>query len=185
MKTSTLAVSLLAAACLMGVPACGKKTTKAPSSAQATATEHGHSHDDGHSHDGSDSHDHAVDHSVAGHAHGAGPHDGTIADWGGGKYHVEFTVDHDKQQATVFVLGGDEKTPTPLAVEEIELFIKDPQMQVVLKATPQQGDPAGSASRYVGSHEKLAVVQEYAGTITGVIDGTPYSGDFQEVAHGH
>ena len=27
-------------------------------------------------------------------AHGAGLHGGTITDWGGGKYHVEFTVDH-------------------------------------------------------------------------------------------
>ncbi|MCO8123365.1 hypothetical protein NHH03_16565 [Stieleria sp. TO1_6] len=42
------------------------------------------------------------DHSVAGHGHRAGPHDGTIADWGGGKYHVEFTVDHGKTQATAY-----------------------------------------------------------------------------------
>ena len=39
----------------------------------------------------SEEHAHPGDH---GHSHGAGPHDGTLADWGGGKYHVEFTVDH-------------------------------------------------------------------------------------------
>ncbi|OUT56993.1 MAG: hypothetical protein CBB71_16980 [Rhodopirellula sp. TMED11] len=125
------------------------------------------------------------DHSVVGHTHGAGPHDGTIADWGGGKYHAEFTVDHDKQEATVYILGPDEKTATPIKAEEILLIIKDPAMEVTLKATPQDDDPADAASRYVGNHEKLAVVQEYAGTITGVIDGTPYSGDFAEVAHDH
>ncbi len=120
-----------------------------------------------------------------GHSHGAGPHDGTLADWGGGKYHVEFTVDHDKQEATVYILGGDEKSPAAIAAEEIELSIVDPAMQVTLKAAPVEGDPEGSASRFIGNHEKLGVVQEYAGTISGVVEDTPYSGDFKEEAHAH
>jgi hypothetical protein len=126
--------------------------------------------------------EHAGDHIHSG--HGAGPHDGTLADWGGGKYHVEFTVNHDKQEAAVFILGDDEKTPSPINVEEIQLSISDPVMQVTLKAAPQVGDPEGSASRFVGNHESLGVVQEYAGTITGVVDDTPYSGDFKEEPHG-
>ena len=115
--------------------------------------------------------------------HGAGPHDGTLADWGGGKYHVEFTVDHGEQEATVYVLGDDEKTPSPIQAKEIQLSIKDPVMQVTLKASPQDGDPTGSASRFVGNHKSLGIVQEYAGTISGVVDGTPYSGDFTEEPH--
>ena len=51
----------------------------------------------------------------------AGPHDGAVADWGGGKFHVEFTVDHDKQEGTVYILAADEKTPTPIAAQEIQL----------------------------------------------------------------
>lgn len=125
------------------------------------------------------------DHSVAGHGHGAGPHDGTIADWGGGKYHIEFTVNHDKTAATVYVLGSDEKTPSPIDADSIELSIADPEMLVTLKADPQADDPPGKASRFIGTHEKLGVVQEYAGTMTGVIEGTPYSGDFKEEAHDH
>lgn len=124
-------------------------------------------------------------HSVAGHGHGAGPHDGTIADWGGGKYHVEFTVDHDKTQATVYVLGGDEKTPAPINAATIELNIVDPEMMVTLNASPEDSDPDGKASRFIGTHDKLGVVQEYEGSMTGVIDGTPYSGDFKEEAHDH
>jgi hypothetical protein len=118
------------------------------------------------------------------HGHGAGPHEGTLADWGGGKYHVEFTVDHDKQEATVYILGDDEKTPAPIPTAEIQLTITDPAMQVALKAAAQEGDPEGSASRFVGNHESLGVVQEYAGTISGVVDDTPYSGDFKEEPHG-
>jgi hypothetical protein len=119
------------------------------------------------------------------HGHGAGPHEGTVADWGGGKYHVEFTVDHDKQEGTVYVLGSDEKSPVAIDAESIDLSITDPVMQITLKAAPQESDPAGKASRFIGTHEKLGVVQEYAGTIAGVIDGTPYSGDFAEEAHGN
>ena len=144
--------------------------------ADSSATDdHGHEHAGGNSHD----------HSVEGHAHGAGPHGGSVADWGGGKYHVEFTVDHANQQATVYILGSDETTPVPIDAEAIELSITDPAMQVTLNAEPQEGDPDGEASRYVGTHEGLGVVQEYAGTITGVVDGTPYSGDFTEEAHDH
>lgn len=119
------------------------------------------------------------------HGHGAGPHEGTVADWGGGKYHVEFNVDHSKQEGTVYILGSDEKTPVPIAAESIEITIIDPIMQLSLKASPQDGDKPGTSSRFVGNHEKLGVVQEYAGTISGVIDGTPYSGDFKEEPHGN
>ena len=75
-------------------------TVKIPS--DASADSHDHPHADG-------------DTTHAPHAgHGAGPHDGTVADWGGGKFHVEFTVDHGKKEGTVYILGADEKTPTPI-----------------------------------------------------------------------
>ncbi len=135
--------------------------------AAAKPDDHGHSHSHGHSH-----------------GHGAGPHDGTLADWGGGKFHVEFTVDHDKQEATVFVLGGDEKTATPIKASTILLSINDPKFQVELAAAPLEGEPEGSSSRFVGKHESLGKVQEFAGTISGEVEGTPYVGDFKEEAHG-
>ena len=173
-------LALATAVCLVGFVGCKEKTATPTAGTEPSTTastdDHGHEHAEG---------EEGRDHSVEGHGHGAGPHDGPLADWGGGKYHVEFTVDHDKQEGTAYVLGGDEKTPTPIKAEDIQLSITDPEMQVTMKAAPQEGDPEGSASRFVGNHEKLGVVQEYAGTITGVIDDTPYSGDFAEVAHDH
>src|SRR4051794_15154853 len=67
-----------------------------------------------------------------GHEHGTGPHGGTVADWGGGKYHVEFTVDHPKKEATVYILGSDEKTPVPIKAKDDQLLlsIKEPAFQV-------------------------------------------------------
>ncbi len=116
------------------------------------------------------------------HVHGVGPHGGTVADWGGGKYHIEFTVDHPKQEAVVYILGRDEKTPAPIQAKDGELLlsINEPSFQVTLKADPQKGDPEGKASRFAGKHEKLGKEQEFAGTISGEVNGTPYAGDFQE-----
>ncbi len=116
--------------------------------------------------------------------HGAGPHDGAVADWGGGKFHVEFTVDHDKQEAAVYILGDDEKTAAPVKAANILLSINDPKFQVELTAAPLQGEAEGTASRFVGKHESLGKVQEFAGTISGEVDGTPYVGEFKEEPHG-
>lgn len=161
----------LSLAAVLGLVGCGQPpATTSPST--NNVDEKTHAHADG------------TDHSVVGHSHGAGPHDGTIADWGGGKFHVELTVDHSQQQATVYILGNDEKTPSAIDAQTIELSIKNPELQLTLQAAPQEADPPGKSSRFMGTHEKLSVVQEYAGTMTGVVDGTPYSGDFDE-AHGH
>ncbi|GAA4442823.1 hypothetical protein [Bremerella cremea] len=138
--------------------------------------EHGHSHGPG-------EHDH--DHGEEGHGHAPGPHGGTLADWGGGTFHVEFTVDHAQKQATVYILGGDEKTPSPIDAESVLLTIQDPAMQIDLAPQPLADDPAGEASRFVGTNEGLATVKEYAGTLSAAVDSTPYAGNFQEEASGH
>jgi hypothetical protein len=143
----------------------------ASSNAASATAEHGHEHADGEG-------EHA-------HSHGAGPHDGTLADWGGGKYHVEFTVDHEKQEATVYVLGTDEKSPNPIKADKISLMIGDPELQADLLPVPLEGETDGLSSRFVGKHEKLGIVQEYAGSMSAEIEGTPYTGDFKEEAHDH
>lgn len=117
---------------------------------------------------------------VVEHAHGSGPHGGTITDWGGGAYHVEFTVDHDKKEATVYILGGDEKTPAPIKAQTIHVTINDPMTELDLTAKPLEGEAEGTSSRFVGTHDTIGIVQEFAGTISGEIEGTPYTGDFKE-----
>lgn len=118
--------------------------------------------------------------------HGAGPHGGTLADWGGGKYHVEFTVNHDTKETVIYVLGSDEKTAAPVKTADgtILLTIKEPSFQVTLAAKPMDGETGGKSSRFVGKHENLGIVREFAGTISGEVDGTPYAGEFEEKPHG-
>ena len=117
------------------------------------------------------------------HVHGSGPHGGTIADWGGGTYHVEFTVDHDKKEATVYIIGSDAKSPAPIKAQTIHLVINDPMTELDLTAMPLEGEPEGTSSRFVGAHDTIGIVKEFAGTISAEVNGTPYSGDFKEEPH--
>jgi len=118
--------------------------------------------------------------------HGAGPHGGTIAEWGGGAYHIEFTVDHVKKESAVYVLGGDAKTPAPIKTAKLLLTINEPSFQVELVAQPLDNESGGASSRFVGQHESLGKAQEFAGSVTAEVEGTPYAGDFQEEAgHDH
>ncbi len=114
--------------------------------------------------------------------HGAGPHGGTVIELG--KYHGEFVVDHAKKQATVYILDGKTaKTAAPIAAPKLLLSVKAPQFQADLVAAPQDGDPAGKASRFVATHDNFGKEQEFAGTVSGVIDGKPRAGDFKEEPH--
>ena len=120
------------------------------------------------------------------HSHGAGPHKGVIADMAGGKYHIEFTVDHPKKEAVVYILGGDGKTPAPIKTDKLTLTIIDPKFDVELTPLPQDGEVDGMSSRFAGTHDNLGKVQEFAGSVTTEVDGTPYSADFKEEAgHDH
>lgn len=116
--------------------------------------------------------------------HGAGPHDGTLADWGGGKFHVEFTVDHDKKESVVYILGSDEKSATPVKAASVLLSITEPEFQVELAASPLEGEAEGLCSRFAGTHDNFGIVREFAGTISAEVDGTPYVGEFAEDSHG-
>jgi len=119
------------------------------------------------------------------HSHGEGPHGGTVADWGGGEYHVEFKVDHKTREATVYVLDNNAKKPAAIKANKLLLSIAMPSFQVELLPSPLEGETDGMCSRFVGKHEKLGIVQEFSGTISGEADGTPYAGEFKEHAHDH
>ncbi|MFO0903138.1 MAG: hypothetical protein U0939_09075 [Pirellulales bacterium] len=136
---------------------------------------------------GDDDHDHAHDEGTAAHGegyeHGAGPHGGAIVDWGGGAYHLEFTVDHERREAVVYLFGRDEKTPSPIKAASIQLALNDPNVELELAASPLDSESDGKSSRFVGVHDSFAKKTTRAGTLSGLIEGTPYTGDFQEEAH--
>ncbi len=116
--------------------------------------------------------------STKSHSHGYGPHGGVVTDFAHG--HAEFTVDHSTQEATVYLLAGDGKSPLPIAVDKLTLNIKDPVFQVDLLPVPLNGEPEGSSSRFVGKHDSLGVTQDFAGAIRGMLDGQQHVSDFAE-----
>src|SRR6187399_1073443 len=75
-----------------------------------------------------------------------GPHGGALATWGDEEYHLEFMVDHDKKESTVYVYDQKVKNPKPIAAKEITVSLKQkPQVGLTLAAKPQEGDPQGKS----------------------------------------
>src|SRR5450432_803335 len=91
------------------------------------------------------------------HAHGIGPNGGIVFELG--KYHAEFTVDHDKKECTVVVLSPDEKNPQPIKVAATELMLttnetKTTDGKVVPRLTIKllpKNDASSKGSIFVGS----------------------------------
>lgn len=152
-------------AALFALAGCaGKEAPKKDTKTQAADKDKGHA-----------AHDHADE----------GPHGGALAEWGAEEYHAEFTVDHGKKQATVYLLDGKAKKAVPIQTESITLTIKNvkPPASITLKADPQKEDPKGTSSRFVGQHDALAKEMEFDGEISGKVGDKAYTGDFKEKAH--
>lgn len=118
------------------------------------------------------------------HAHGTGPNGGVVFDLG--NYHAEFTVDHGKQQCTILFLGDDEKTPTAVTASEFTLTINETQTKDGTKVEAMtvtmlpEGAAEGKASKFVGTDPGIGNVADFAGTVSGEIDGKPAQGEFKE-----
>jgi hypothetical protein len=111
----------------------------------------------------------------------SGPAGGVLASWGNEEFHAEFTVDHPTGEATVYLLDGTAKKVTPIDAKTLTLSLKEtPPVVVTLEAKPQDGDPDGKASRFVGKHDVLKTVKEFSGSISGKANGKGYSGDFEQ-----
>jgi hypothetical protein len=120
----------------------------------------------------------------SGHAHGKGPNGGAIFDLG--KYHAEFTVNHDKKECTILILGDDEKTPVAVAATELTVSTKEAKtkdgkvvapMTVTLKPVDARD---GKATKFVGTDPGIGNVADFEGAVTGEIDGKPSKGEFKE-----
>ena len=121
---------------------------------------------------------------VVEHVHGRGPTGGVVMDLG--SHHAEFTVNHGKKEVTIIILGDDEKTPRAVAATGFVLNIKEtktaegkvvPPMTIMM----QPVDPTdGQTAVFVGSDPGIGNVADFAGTVSGEIDGKPAMGEFKE-----
>ncbi len=120
------------------------------------------------------------------HTHGKGPNDGVVFDLG--KYHAEFTVDHDKKESTILFVSEDAKDAkaVPVAAKEFTLTTKETKTKkgdVLAPMTIQmlpRDEKEGKAARFVGTDAGLSNVADFEGTVVGVIDELPAKGKFKE-----
>lgn len=127
------------------------------------------------------------------HAHGAGPNGGVVFDLG--SHHAEFTVDHGAKLCKILLLGADEKSPAPVAAAELLLRTKetktaDGKVVAPMTVVLQPVDPEeGKAAEFVGTDPGIASIADFAGSVSGEIDGKPAMGEFAESGegsdHGH
>ena len=126
---------------------------------------------------------------VAEHSHGLGPNGGLVFEVG--SRHAEFTVDHPKKECKFVFLGDDEKTPTPVAATEFVLIIQETKTadgtvvpSMTVNMVPVDATD-GKATTFVGTDPGIGNVADFAGMVTGEIDGKPITGKFDEAAGGH
>ncbi|MSR55376.1 MAG: hypothetical protein EXS09_19140 [Gemmataceae bacterium] len=124
---------------------------------------------------------------IESHGHSSiGPHLGPLAEWGKNEYHAEFTVDQASKQVVVYILDEKAKAAPSInraKITNVTLSIKNvtPVVFVELKHDSQKSGNLGIA--FVGMSERFAMSGAYVGTISGKIDGKPYSGEFSHKAH--
>lgn len=118
------------------------------------------------------------------HAH-VGPHKGVVVEWGEEEYHLEVVTDPNAGTVTVYVYGNDDDLKAgkarPIAAKSLVMTVKaDKAVTLKLDASPQKGDPDGTASAFTGKHAVFGKDAKLSGTVSGKVGSKPYSGDFKQ-----
>ncbi len=104
------------------------------------------------------------------------PHGGTLFAIDSHKYHAELLVDKSAKKATVYFYDKKVKNAVPTSAKTINLNIAEQApLQIALQAERQGSDPAGNASRFSGTNERLAKdLNMEKVEIDATIEGKPY-----------
>lgn len=127
-----------------------------------------HSHDHGHGHH----HDHP--------SHG--PHGGDLIELGNEEYHAEVLI--DGESVTIHILDGHATGAIGIEAAEITLNLARPDgpRQFALAARPDDGDAAGTSSRFVSDDAELYGLLRQSDTqarLSLTINGKPYTGRYE------
>jgi hypothetical protein len=104
------------------------------------------------------------------------PHGGTLFAIDSHKYHAELLVDKSAKKATVYFYDKKVKNAVSTSAKSINMNIAEqPPAQIALQAEPQGSDPAGNASRFSGTNDRLAKDLDMEKVeIDATIEGKPY-----------
>lgn len=123
------------------------------------------------------------------HAHPSeGPHHGHLIELGQEEYHAELVHDAATKTVTIYLLDGSASKPVPISEPDVivNMVVEGTPIQAKLTASPQEGDPAGQASRFSISDEKLLEsleAERASGRLNVTIGGKPYTGEIKHQRH--
>mgnify|MGYP007071111127 CR=1 FL=1 len=115
------------------------------------------------------------------HDHAAvGPHKGIVLEWD--EYHAEFTRDQGKKEVIVYVFDEKLEKPAPLETETVTLVLTQDKtpLEIPLKASPETGEPKGSASKFVATHDVFGNQTPLRGSIRAKVGDKTYEDEFEE-----
>lgn len=114
----------------------------------------------------------------------AGPHKGTVIEWGEEELHPELVFDAKGGTVTAYIYGdhNDLHKAKLKAIDSKALILSlktDPPTTIKLDPMPEKGDPKGSSTKFVGKHEVIKKDVKWTGTLAGKVGTKPYSGEFK------
>jgi hypothetical protein len=127
----------------------------------------------------SDEHDHPSE----------GPHGGHLIELGHEEYHAELVEDERANKITIYLLDSDAKGAVPVDAQDLTInaTVGGKPRQFKLPAAPQQGDSAGTASRFELADEELFEAIEHAESkarLAVTINEKQYTGNLAHEEHG-
>lgn len=120
---------------------------------------------------------------ASGHQHKA-PHGGHLIPLGDHEYNIEMVFSAEPRELHAYVLGGHAEKTIALELESFDFDQEDEEgneVEIVLKANPQEGDKEGTASRYTATGDAIPAsikdLEDLHGHVHIGIDGKQYTGD--------
>ena len=120
-----------------------------------------------------------------------GPHGGHLIELGNEEYHAELLHDEQTHTVTVHLLDAAGKQPVAAGQPEIIIqLLQDGQfVSYTLKAVPEEGDAAGTASEFQTVDEALCDALSHEDEIRGRLQATvgegQYTGTIEHSGHDH
>ena len=118
-----------------------------------------------------------------------GPHGGHLIELGHEEYHAELVEDESAKKITIYLLDSEAKGAVPVDAQELTVnaTVGGKPRQFKLPAAPQQGDSAGTSSRFELADGELFEAIEHAESkarLAVTINEKQYTGNLEHEEHG-
>ncbi len=163
-----LSPALLSMACFMAAVGCGEGGGYAPVTQESVDQAEAHVHEE-HAH------------------HHEAPHGGHLIELGDHQYNAEVVLEGAEHRLVIYILDAHAENAVAIPQEQIEFAVEGGET-LSLAAERQADDPEGQASRFAGTGEIIAAIDDIEklhGSVSVEINGENYSGTLAHDHEGH